>query len=95
MLRISYYAALDGTIAEMQHVHDHNKRPDPHHIRHCFDYLRQALMCAADTNLELVDFRLGGATGFGCQRTCRNFQAVKDWSERWRSWDPSLQLPDK
>lgn len=88
MLRISYYAALNGTITEMQKTDDPNKRPDPHHVRHCFDYLRQALMCAADTNLEPVDLELRGATGWGYERTCRNFQVVKDWSDRWRSWGP-------
>lgn len=73
----------------MQHVHDHNKRPDPHHLRHCFDYLRQSLMCAADTNLEPVDLELGGVTGWKFQRTCRNFEAVKEWAEENRHW-PSL-----
>ena len=95
MLRVSFYAALNGALDEMQRIHDHNKRPSPHHVRHCFDYLRQALMCAADTNLEPVDYQLGGATGFGYERKCRNFQAVKDWSDRWRSWDPAVQQPNK
>ena len=91
MLRVGYYAALDGTIAEMQHVHDHNKRPDPHHLRHCFDYLRQSLMCAADTNLEPVDVGLGGVTGWSFRRTCRDFGAVKEWAEEWGSWDEGLR----
>ena len=69
---------------------DENKRPDPHHTRHCFDYLRQSLMCNADTNLEPVDFKLGGVTGWKYDRSCRNFDAVKDWADKWHSWDPSL-----
>ncbi|MCJ1367573.1 hypothetical protein MMC16_006707 [Acarospora aff. strigata] len=95
MLRVGYYAAIDGTLADKQHIHDHNRRPDPHHVRHCFDYLRQALMCAADTNLEPVDFELGGTTGWGVSRTCRNFDAVKEWSGQWSSWDSSIKRPDK
>ncbi|KAF4628597.1 hypothetical protein G7Y89_g9558 [Cudoniella acicularis] len=91
ILRVGYYAALDGTLAEMQHQHDHNKRPDPHHLRHCFDYLRQALMCAADTNLEPVDFELGGVTGWKYNRKCRDFEAVKDWADQWRSWPDDLE----
>lgn len=87
MLRVGYYAALDGTIGKMQMIHDHNKRPDPHHLRHCFDYLRQSLVCAADSNLEPVDFELGGVTGWSFQRTCRDFDRIKDWAEQWRSWD--------
>lgn len=87
MLRVGYYAALGGTISEMEQIHDHNKRPDPNHLRHCFDYLRQSLVCAADSNLESVDFELGGVTGWSFQRTCRNFDHIKDWAEQWRSWD--------
>ena len=93
MLRIGFYAASNGTIENMQRIHNINKRPDPHHISHCFDYLRQALMCAADTNLEPVDTALGGSTGFGYSRTCRNFEAVKTWSSEWSSWNYSIKLP--
>ncbi|MDI1485618.1 MAG: hypothetical protein OHK93_003807 [Ramalina farinacea] len=95
MLRVGYYAALNGNIAEMQHIHDHNKRPDPHHLRHCFDYLRQSLICNADTNLEPVDFELGGVTGWKFERTCRNFDKVKEWAEEWHSWDPAIEQPGR
>ncbi|KAF2133883.1 hypothetical protein P153DRAFT_306518 [Dothidotthia symphoricarpi CBS 119687] len=58
------------------------------HIKHCFDYLRQALMCAVDTNLEDVKFTPGGehgnAEGWGTRRTCRDYAGVKEWAERWR-----------
>ena len=90
MLRAGYYAALNGHLADMQHIHDHNKRPDPHHLRHCFDYLRQSLICMADTNLEPVDRDLGGVTGWEFERTCRDFEKVKAWANRWHSWDFSM-----
>lgn len=77
----------------MQHVHDHNSRPDPHHLRHCFDYLRQSLICAADTNLEPVNFELGGVTGWQFNRTCRDFEGIKKWAEVNRKWDDSIQEP--
>jgi len=35
----------------------------PEHIQHCFDYIRQALMRAADNNLEHVDSRTNETTG--------------------------------
>jgi hypothetical protein len=59
------------------------------HMGHCFDYLRQALMCAADSNLEdnTVVNGTRGTTGMGSKRVCRNFDALKDWSEKWRSTD--------
>ena len=53
------------------------------HLRHCFDLLRQSIECAADTNLEPVDFELGGVTGWGFDRNCRNFEAVVEWAEDW------------
>lgn len=79
----------------MYQVHDHNGRPDPHHLRHCFDYLRQALMCAADTNLEPVDFELGGVTGWRFDKTCRNFEEVKEWAEVNRKWDDQIKESGK
>ncbi|KAF1941075.1 hypothetical protein EJ02DRAFT_378558 [Clathrospora elynae] len=61
------------------------------HINHCFDYIRQALMCAADSNLEDLEIDPSdgelGADGWGIKRTCRNFKAVFEWSEKWRSGD--------
>ncbi|KAH6870170.1 hypothetical protein BKA58DRAFT_439723 [Alternaria rosae] len=67
---------------------------DPDHIQHCFEYLRQALMCAADTNLEDTetepdeDGDLGiGTLGWGTERVCRDFEAVKEWAVRWRVGD--------
>jgi Mycotoxin biosynthesis protein UstYa len=92
MLRVAYYAALDGSLASLQDIQDENQRPDDHHTRHCFDYLRQSLMCNADTNLEPVDFSLGGVTGWKFDRKCRNFDAIKDWAETYRSWDAALPV---
>ncbi|KAH7383994.1 hypothetical protein BKA66DRAFT_463249 [Pyrenochaeta sp. MPI-SDFR-AT-0127] len=59
------------------------------HVKHCFEYLRQALMCAADTNLEDVNVEDGqeGAPGWGTKRVCRDFDGVKEWSEKWRKGD--------
>ena len=56
-------------------------------MRHCIDYLRQSLMCAADTNLERVDPKLGGATGWGFERRCRDIVRIRDWAEEWRASD--------
>lgn len=66
------------------HLDALNAHNDPHHIRHCFDYLRQALMCAADSNIEEVDWKLGGTSGWGFKRQCRDYSAVVDWAEKYR-----------
>ncbi|KAI6093647.1 hypothetical protein F4821DRAFT_3110 [Hypoxylon rubiginosum] len=57
----------------------------PRHIRHCIDYLRQSLMCHADTNLEAIDADLGGTRGHGSSRKCRNFSQVTEWAVTWRT----------
>ncbi|KAG9185804.1 hypothetical protein G6011_07135 [Alternaria panax] len=67
---------------------------DPGHATHCFEYLRQALMCAADTNLEVthhgVDedgLEIIGTEAWDSARVCRNYDAVKEWAETWRAGD--------
>jgi hypothetical protein len=66
-------------------AHGHNLE----HIQHCFDYLRQALMCAADSNLEDVAIEEGSVStlGWGSKRVCRNYEELKRWSETWRAAD--------
>ena len=56
---------------------------DPAHVRHCLDYLRQAIMCHADFNFEPVVPELGGARGFGVEHTCGNYKGVLDWVAEW------------
>ncbi|KAK7741828.1 hypothetical protein SLS53_004893 [Cytospora paraplurivora] len=54
------------------------------HMRHCFDYLRQSLMCAADATLEPVDPNLGGVTGWDNARVCRDYGELAAWAESHR-----------
>lgn len=56
---------------------------------HCLDYIRQALQCQADTNLEYrVAPETGGAafTGYSEHR-CRDFERVFRFAEKWRVYD--------
>ena len=61
------------------------------HSEHCFDYLRQSLMCAADTTLEemeVVDGEVLDRTdGWGAVHKCRSFEAVFEWAEKHRATD--------
>ena len=59
----------------------------PPHMRHCFDYLRQALLCSADSTLEPWHPDLGGVTGWGFPRVCRNYDELKLWAEEMRTND--------
>lgn len=55
----------------------------PSHLRHCFDYLRQSLMCSADTNLEPLIEGRGGVNGFQSDRKCRDFGRLSAWADKW------------
>lgn len=73
---------------------DEDTGHDPGHIIHCFEYLRQALMCAADTNLEVTHQRVDEsgkmsieAEGWDTARVCRDYDAVKEWAEAWKVAD--------
>ncbi|KAJ8130700.1 hypothetical protein O1611_g2926 [Lasiodiplodia mahajangana] len=74
-LRRGYWGADHGA--------PHGGHEASSHIRHCIDYIRQSIMCHADTNLEPVNFELGGVTGFNSTRRYRNMDKVKEWAERW------------
>ncbi|KAF2466311.1 uncharacterized protein BDR25DRAFT_237348, partial [Lindgomyces ingoldianus] len=93
-LRKQYYLSLErgsGTGGEFEAKNGETKdrnRSDPAHVRHCFDLLRQSLMCSADTNIEPVDSELGGITGWGSERKCRDFGTVFEWAGKWAYQDP-------
>ncbi|KAK3393280.1 hypothetical protein B0H63DRAFT_457892 [Podospora didyma] len=58
-----------------------------HHAAHCFDYIRQALMCAADTSLEGLT---KAGPGWGSEHVCKDYDAVLKWANEhgampWRN----------
>jgi len=73
MLRHAIYTAIDGKPVRMSHV------------AHCFDYLRQAILCAADPALEAPAVMQGhlGVDGWGDMHQCRDIGAVFEWTERF------------
>lgn len=87
MLRHGYYEALNLTDTESSMIHGHDHRSKIH-LTHCFDYLRQTVQCAADTNVEPVDWDRSpvGITGWGFERVCRDFDAVKKYAESWSAF---------
>jgi len=89
-IRLAYYSALSQFSSSPdpnhhQTQHTQHDTDDPAHIRHCFDYLRHALTCAADTNLEQINWEYRGVTGWGFERKCRNYHAVVEFAELWRT----------
>ncbi|KAK1974637.1 hypothetical protein LZ30DRAFT_607504, partial [Colletotrichum cereale] len=52
------------------------------HTNHCFDYLRQAILCTADMTLEGgVPGEEKGTDGFGHAHICRDHRKVVEWIE--------------
>jgi hypothetical protein len=65
-------------------LHKHERRnietPEDH-INHCFDYLRQAIMCAGDTTLEKAIVGEDGqikrdVEGWDVEHQCRDYNAI-------------------
>lgn len=63
-----------------------------HHTAHCFDYIRQGLMCAADTSLEGTT---DAGPGWGSTHECKDYDAVLKWANEHgaMSWRTTL-MPD-
>ena len=57
---------------------------DDEHTEHCFDYLRQAIRCAADSTLEGVNPEKPGILrGYGATHQCRAWDGP-DGLDTWR-----------
>jgi hypothetical protein len=77
-----YYTARTGELGKIHFAH----------LDHCFDYIRQVVMCFSDMTLEwlsdasMVFAASVGSTGWGYQHTCRDYDAVKAWAaeEKWK-----------
>ncbi|KAK7952801.1 uncharacterized protein PG986_008529 [Apiospora aurea] len=79
MTRAGYFSARAGNLDEV----------NAGHLAHCWDYLRQAIMCAGDTTLEWLHAPPDniGSTGWGYQHTCKDYGALFTFAERYRSTD--------
>jgi hypothetical protein len=65
-----------------------------HHSVHCFDYLRQSLMCAADTSLE---GKTTAGPGWGATHVCADYEKVVEWANqrtvvKWRNLMPGTAV---
>ncbi|KAL9074612.1 MAG: hypothetical protein Q9161_002205 [Pseudevernia consocians] len=64
------------------------------HVAHCFDYLRQGILCSADSSIEPAVDTVNGFLGSGFPRQCRDFEELKDWAEKHRAFDAHGFLVD-
>ncbi|TKW52252.1 hypothetical protein CTA1_11000 [Colletotrichum tanaceti] len=49
------------------------------HLNHCWDYLRQNIMCAADVTLEWHRWNEKVETGWGYEHQCKDWDALTEW----------------
>ncbi|KXH44577.1 hypothetical protein CNYM01_09538 [Colletotrichum nymphaeae SA-01] len=54
------------------------------HLNHCWDYLRQTIMCNADVTLEWRKYNEQVGTGWGYQHQCKDWDAIIAWAEKYR-----------
>ncbi|KAM3086088.1 hypothetical protein ACMFMG_000226 [Clarireedia jacksonii] len=87
-LRHAIYNDWDG---------ERHSKMAPHHTRHCLEYLRQSIMCNADTNLEARVVSESGVKetpGWDLKK-CRDFGQILNWAEEWRAFDGKIPSQKK
>lgn len=59
-----------------------------YHIAHCFDYLRQGIICAGDATLEGNNSMKypGVEIPWGTAHRCANWDALRDWADERTIW---------
>jgi hypothetical protein len=83
MFRESYYSAVAGT-AMRQDLID-NITDEAHvsgyigHIGHCFDYVRQSILCAGDMTPERINTRSPRNGELIGVHQCKDWQRVIEW----------------
>ena len=58
-----------------------------YHTSHCFNYIRQAILCGLDTTLEGSGEGVGVADGSGQMHVCRDDKQSIEWLESHRFAD--------
>ncbi|RAK78073.1 uncharacterized protein BO72DRAFT_507936, partial [Aspergillus fijiensis CBS 313.89] len=90
-IRQGYWGLYDMAVSRGQNnlTSDDDDLPhmlSPHHIRHCLELLRLALMCQPDLTVELKNETLGGVTGYGTEHQCKSWEDLSHWMAQWESF---------
>lgn len=71
--------------------HDKSRFAGAGHEYHCIDYIRQSIMCSADTTLDFAelqpDGRRKGFSGANSTHQCRDWEALTAWAVENRAGD--------
>ena len=90
MIRQAYYE-LESSKGKIDKAHYGRRTPAPYphdhsspHIDHCFDYIRQAIICAADPAIEPARIGKDGlrsqVDGWGAEHQCRSWEDLIDFA---------------
>lgn len=92
MLRTAFYRLLLDPGIGPQMSQFPNEFNLTKHLEHCFDYIRQGIMCAADPTIESVHHHaedVAQDNGWGNTHICRSWDALKAFTESKRATDLS------
>lgn len=65
------------------------------HRAHCVEYLRQSILCSADTTLEGETGAWAKSTGWGQTHSCVDFDALMEFANERAMWNLTERLlPD-
>lgn len=84
---------LYAVVAVYSGLTSHHELEEDHHwhMIHCFDYMRQAIMCSADMSLEGLETTFpdknGGSDGWDSKHVCKDWGAVRRRLESVRAYD--------
>ncbi|KAI4596609.1 hypothetical protein KJ359_005365 [Pestalotiopsis sp. 9143b] len=85
------YAIAEVFSAYSSNVTEKIPHESPWHLAHCFDYIRQAIMCAGDIALEgrQTTFPEGfvGSDGWDAKHVCKSYDEVLDYLNTNRADD--------
>ncbi|KAH7393326.1 hypothetical protein BKA64DRAFT_83546 [Cadophora sp. MPI-SDFR-AT-0126] len=83
-------AGIKSAFESMMNENDTTHMEHSSHLAHCFDYLRQGVMCAGDMTMEPA-FELTGkdagvmaVNGWNVEHQCKNFRTIYDFAEEHR-----------
>ncbi|KAL7941847.1 hypothetical protein V8C42DRAFT_333892 [Trichoderma barbatum] len=89
MLRESLFAGMQHrkpNISAEEHLDGHQLHTaHQQHVRHCFDYLRQSIMCCGDMSLEWARPSLPTVDGWDIPHRCKSFDEAVAWTLQHRA----------
>lgn len=65
------------------------------HRAHCVEYLRQSILCSADTTLEGETGAWAKSTGWGQTHSCVDFDALTEYANERAMWNLTERLLPK